>query len=842
MKKLVTWFSFLFFMLGLLVMSPSESAADIVTVPADVTEIEEEAFAGDYSVTEVYLPDGIVSIGSRAFADTGLTQIYLPGSLTDIAEDAFDGCGYVTAWGPAGTDAAAFCDAHGIPYEVIGGAFSIIGPSVYTYDEWNRYSLQEVFLTLEGVPASASVQWMSSDPEIAVVTGNGEVRFCGKEGVVTITASAGGAQAVHDIAVTVVQEESTLGMIDRETLRLSSNGELEIALGESYSLNLRDGDSIRTDIAVWQSSNEDAAVIIPQFDNWHEVYIQAVSVGASVITVSCAGKTDTLHVRVVYPVDKELGFEPPAEEQVVPLGGTARLLINPKGYTYYAPYNTFVANNISWTSSDESIVRVYGKSYDARAFGIKEGYAEITAAFAPATHVPDPPVEVTFPVYVSASERKPLSFSAATQIYAGDLVPAGVSGGFPELGYEVVSSDESVISVVMQPSGGSEYPFLSAHKPGSAVVTVHNGPYAKTMRVEVLPASSTETGMYMRILNDFIFPGRTASLAGFNLPENVNGQPVWKSSNPSVLSVKNTSYAAGDPFCTAELQAGQAGSAVISLTVNGKTVSTEAVITTFPSVNISALSTNSRKLYVGYSRQLTAFGVGDGETVFWETSDESIATVTSSGTVTAQGAGYVTITARTADGASDSIRIYTEQLVEEYFPMSITCTDYVNTPGSTGQIMAHHYQGSYDDIQYWSGDPEIASVDGNGAVTFLKPGYVTLYAILGDQYAYCGAIVVDTSDLPMVLAQEKETDFETIYSTLKEIAVYEGETIHGIVLRNAKGTQQNWVIADPTVAAVTGNDGIHPEVGITGLSEGTTTLTVTSGGESTELRIRVFPK
>lgn len=830
-------------MLCLLVSGAAESRADIVTIPADVSEIEEEAFAGDFSVTEVYLPDGIERIGSRAFADTGLTQIYLPDSLTDIAEDAFDGCGYLTAWGPAGSAGAAYCDAHGIPYEVIGGAFSIIGPSSYTYDEWNKYGIQTAFLTLEGVPASASVQWTSSDPDIAVVTGNGEVRFCGKEGVVTITASAGGAQAEHAIAVTVVHEESTLGLLDRETMRLNSAGELEIALGDSYSLYLRSAESIRTDVALWASSNENAAVVIPQFDNWHEVYVQPVEAGSTVITVSCAGKTDSLPVKVMYAGDKELGFEPPEEGQMVPLGGMARLRISPKGYTYYQPYNTFIANHIRWTSSDESIVRVYGKSYDAKAYGIKEGYAEITAAFAPESYVPDPPVEVTFPVYVGVPEREPLSFNAATQVYVGDTVAADVRGGFPELGYEIVSSDESVISVVMMPMGGTEYPFLRGHKPGTSVVTVHNGPYARIMRMEVLPADSTEKGMYVWIQNDFIFPGSTVRVAGFQLPENVIGEPVWASSDPSVLSLKNTTYFAEGSDCRAEFQAGREGTAVISMTVNGMTVSTTAVITSFQTVNISAASVNSRKLFVGSSRQLTIFGVEDGESVFWESSDETIATVSADGVVTAHGQGYVTITARTADGASDSVRIYAEQLTEENLPMTITFTEYVNTPGATGQMRVYNYEGDYDEIHYWTNNPEIASVDDSGAVTFLKPGTAYLLASLGDQYAYYEVLVVDTSDLPLVLAQEKDSTYgETTYSTLKEIAVYEGETIHGIMLRNASEAQQNWTIADPTVAAVTENDGTHPGAAITGLKEGTTTLTVTCGGESTELQIRVFRK
>ena len=62
-------------------------------IPQDVTVIEPETFMG----TDVYwvvIPDGVTTIGSRAFANcTSLDTIVIPASVTSIAEDAFEGCG-----------------------------------------------------------------------------------------------------------------------------------------------------------------------------------------------------------------------------------------------------------------------------------------------------------------------------------------------------------------------------------------------------------------------------------------------------------------------------------------------------------------------------------------------------------------------------------------------------------------------------------------------------------------------------------------------------------------------------------------------------------------------------
>ncbi len=67
------------------------ASADTLTLPADLTVIGPEAFAGDEGITEVVLPEKLEKIGKRAFAGTSLTEVVLPESLNEIATDAFDG-------------------------------------------------------------------------------------------------------------------------------------------------------------------------------------------------------------------------------------------------------------------------------------------------------------------------------------------------------------------------------------------------------------------------------------------------------------------------------------------------------------------------------------------------------------------------------------------------------------------------------------------------------------------------------------------------------------------------------------------------------------------------------
>ncbi len=64
--------------------------AGVLTLPVGLKKIESEAFAGDQSLDEVILPEGVATIGAKAFAGSSLRKINLPASLTAIADDAFD--------------------------------------------------------------------------------------------------------------------------------------------------------------------------------------------------------------------------------------------------------------------------------------------------------------------------------------------------------------------------------------------------------------------------------------------------------------------------------------------------------------------------------------------------------------------------------------------------------------------------------------------------------------------------------------------------------------------------------------------------------------------------------
>lgn len=112
MKKLLISIC-VFLLITALNMSIAEETGTI-DMPEELTTIEAEAFAGLTNAGAIIVPEGTLSVGPRAFANSTFERISLPGTLTEIADDAFEGCGDFEVDVPEDSYAYNWCAEHGL--------------------------------------------------------------------------------------------------------------------------------------------------------------------------------------------------------------------------------------------------------------------------------------------------------------------------------------------------------------------------------------------------------------------------------------------------------------------------------------------------------------------------------------------------------------------------------------------------------------------------------------------------------------------------------------------------------------------------------------------------------
>ena len=133
------------------------------------------------------------------------------------------------------------------------------------------------------------------------------------------------------------------------------------------------------------------------------------------------------------------------------------------------------------------------------------------------------------------------------------------------------------------------------------------------------------------------------------------------------------------------------------------------------------LSETTLELTVGESEPLVATA-SDGSSVTWSSDNESVATVSSRGSVTAQGEGSATITAKSGDvTATCAVTVKAKEVV------TISGLSETATVERGEQITLSATASDGSAIKWSSGDVSIATVDG-GKVTGVFPGETTVIA------------------------------------------------------------------------------------------------------------------
>lgn len=226
----------------------------------------------------------------------------------------------------------------------------------------------------------ASVTWISSNPEIAMVDKTTGMITALKEGTVEITATTntlnGKTGEPFTATATVVVKENHFTPEMGESI---SFGELEVLLkGQRFDLNdvlnlqvIIEEHAVTDDIYIeWNSSDEEIASI-EQSGIVYGVKTGEVTITANITAINGAGEAETYEATAALEV-KEIPLETIAFDKVITemqVGATDKLNV------IYNPENTTDDRNIIWISSDNVVLSVDNGVITAK----KTGIATITA-------------------------------------------------------------------------------------------------------------------------------------------------------------------------------------------------------------------------------------------------------------------------------------------------------------------------------------------------------------------------------------------------------------------------------------------------------------------------------
>lgn len=229
-----------------------------------------------------------------------------------------------------------------------------------------------------------------------------------------------------------------------------------------------------------------------------------------------------------------------------------------------------------------------------------------------------------------------------------------------------------------------------------------------------------------------------------------------------------------------------------------------------------ALNSSSVAIEAGQTVQLSAT-ISDGVVVTWASSNSAVAVVDGNGLVSGAGAGTATITATVTGAGGTASATCTVSVAAPVIPTTVelnTSSTSVYT-GQTIQLVATINDGSV--VTWTSSDSSVASVDGNGLVTGLKSGTVTITASANGTSATCTVNISSTGT--------------TISASSLSLKVGEKATLTASV--TGANSSVTWTSSDSSVAGVDGS-GV-----VTAQKAGTATITATANGVSATCSVTV---
>ncbi len=281
------------------------------------------------------------------------------------------------------------------------------------------------------------------------------------------------------------------------------------------------------------------------------------------------------------------------------------------------------------------------------------------------------------------------------------------------------TSDKSVATV-------STKGLVTGKKSGAATITASvKGTKAKaTCKITVVPSLPKAQSIALNYSTYTVKKGQSIKLETIIQPSDASDNPViWKSGKKSVATVNSQGIVTGR----------KKGYSVITAIEKKTGLKAKCRVFVGPAVKNISVDNSSISLKIG-EKSTISYKVTPqnamNKKVSFESSDQTIATVSSKGVITAKAAGTAEIKVTAKDGSQSSAVITVTVQGTEVLPESVEITPKDNTlkAGETVQLTATVLpENATDKSVIWSSsDTAIATVSEEGLVTAISEGSVTI--------------------------------------------------------------------------------------------------------------------
>jgi len=684
-----------------------------------------------------------------------------------------------------------------------GGAVAsvVVNPPSATVAVGASVPLTAEALDADGHPLSGrKVVWVSSNKAIATVSSTGVVTGV-SVGAAQVAASAEGKSAIAEI---------TVNPTPVATVRLSPTSR-DLLVGQTVQLTAEPLDGQGNVLAgrpvMFATSSATVASVSAAG------LVTALAPGSTIITATSEGKDAVATITVASVPVAAVVVTPDANPLVV--GQTTQLKAEPRD----AAGQPLPGRAVLWSTSAPEVASVSstglvtaigpGNATISAASEGKTGTATVTVSPKPVSAV------IVSPGQASVMVGQTTQLTAQVTDEQGNVLSGRpISFASDNTGVATVSASGVVTGVA---PGSATITATSEGKSGTATVTVTPIPVAS---VTVAPAEpNVVVGQTVQLV------ATARSAGGQELSGRATG---WSSGAPSIASVSNTGVVTGLAPGTAIVFASIDG-VVGTATVTVRAVPVGSVVVTPPTASV----------VVGEAVQLSASvrdsngGELPGRVVGWSSSDDAVATVSSTGRVSALKVGTATITA-TSEGKSGTAAITVTNA--PVASVTVTPPSASVMVGQTATFEARTLDAGGNVLTgravTWSTSSEgIATVTQAGVVTGVAPGNATITATSEGKSGTAAVMVAAPPPAPVATATVSPATVSLTVGGTQQVTA----TPRDAQGNPLTGRAITWQSANTGVATVT------PDGLIAAVAPGNTTVTATSEGKVGTVTVTVAP-